>query len=130
MSESHDGAASLVYGSPETAEDLVFILTCRSGDKSTGLTVYVDIPDTEITDPVDIGLEAGEAKLTIGGAIDTDEMTGFHFAVAEDFKIAPVIALLGQVGEATVKTGSVVTKLPETGRATELANFAKTCALD
>lgn len=130
MSESGDGSASLVYGSPETAEDLVFILTCRPGDRSTGLTVYVDIPDTEIADPVEIELAAGNAKLSIGGAIDTDEMSGFHFAVAEDFKIKPIVDLLGQAGAVTVKTGSVVTELPEKGRAAELANFAGACALD
>jgi hypothetical protein len=130
MSESGDGSASLVYGSPETAEDLVFILTCRNEDKAAGLTVYVDIPDTEVADPVDIGLAAGEAKLTIGGAIDTDEMSGFHFAVAEDFKIKPLVALLKEKGEVTVTTGSVVTKLPEKGREKELANFAGACTLD
>jgi hypothetical protein len=131
MSESGDGSASLIYGSPETAEDLVFILTCRNEDKATGLTVYVDIPDTEVADPVDINLAAaGGAKHTIGGAIDTDEMSGFHFAVAEDFKIKPLIALLKETGEVAVTTGSVVTKLPEKGRGTELANFAGACTLD
>ncbi len=130
MSESGDGNASLVYGSPETAEDLVFILTCRNGETVSDLTVYVDIPDTEVGDPVEVALVAGEAKLAVPGAISTDEMSGFHFAVAESFAAKPMIDLLRQKGEVTVKTGSVTTALPETGRAAELANFTKTCALD
>ena len=130
MSENGDGNASLVYGSPETAEDLVFILICRNGDKLTELTVYVDIAGTEVGEKVDIELEAGDAKLVIGGAVSTDEMGGFHFAVAEKFKIKPVVALLEEKGKVTVKTGDVVTTLPETGRAAELANLASACALD
>ena len=130
MSESGDGNASLVYGSPETAEDLVFILICGNSDKVTELTVYVDIAGTEIGEKVDIELAAGDAKLAIGGAISTDEMSGFHFAVAENFKIKPVVALLKENGAVTVKTGGVITELPEKGREPELANFAGACALD
>ena len=55
---------------------------------------------------------------------------GFHFAVAENFKIKPLIALLVEKGVVILKTGGVVTELPEKGRAAELANFAKACALD
>lgn len=130
MSGSGDGNASLVYGSPETAEDEVFILICRNGDKVTELTVYVDITGTEIGEKVDIELAAGGAKLAIGGAIATDDMSGFHFAVAENFKIKPLIALLVEKGVVILKTGGVVTEQPEKGRAAELANFAKACALD
>ena len=130
MSGAGDGNASLVYGSPETAEDEVFILICRNGDKLTELTVYVDIAGTEVGEKVNIELTAADAKLAIGGAISTDEMSGFHFAVAENFKIKPVIALLKEKGEITVKTGGVATELPEKGRSAELANFAMACALD
>jgi len=130
MSESSDCNASLFYGSPETAEDLVFILICGNSDKVTELTVYVDIAGTEIGEKVDIELAAGDAKLAIGGAISTDEMSGFHFAVAENFKIKPVVALLKEKSAVNVKTGGVVTELPEKGRAPELANFAGACALD
>jgi len=130
MSGSGDGNASLVYGSPETAEDEVFILICRNGDKLTELTVYVDIAGTEVGEKVDIELTAGDAKLAIGGAISTDEMSGFHFAMAENFKIKPLITLLKERVDVTVKSGGVVTELPKTGRDAELANFAKACALD
>ena len=57
-------------------------------------------------------------------------MSGFHFPVAENFKIKPVVALLKENGAVTVKTGGVITELPEKGREPELANFAGACALD
>ena len=43
-------------------------------------------------------------------------------------KIKPVVALLKVNGAVTVKTGGVITELPEKGR--ELANFAGAYALD
>ena len=57
-------------------------------------------------------------------------MSGFHFPVAENFKIKPVVALLKENGAVTVKTGGVITELPEKWREPELANFAGACALD
>ena len=77
-----------------------------------------------------IEFSAGGAKLSLDGKIATDEMSGFHFAEAESFKIKPVMALLKQKGAVTVKTGKVVSSLPEKGRAAELSAFAKVCKLD
>jgi hypothetical protein len=108
----------------------VFNLICRNNDKKTGMTVYVDIEGTRVGEPVAIELAAGLSKLSIEGNISTDEMSGFHFAEAAGFKIKPVIALLEGNGPVKVTTGKVVTTLPEKGRAAELANFSKICALD
>jgi hypothetical protein len=130
MSGSGDGNASLVYGSAETAEDWLFALDCRGKEKATQATLYVDIEGTEIGQKVTIELSAGNAKLSLDGKIATDEMSGFHFAEARRFKIKPVIALLKEKGPVTVKTGGIVSSLPEKGRAAELSAFAKVCKLD
>ena len=123
-----DGDASLVYGSPETGEDYVFNVFCRGNDKATGMTVYVDIAGTKVGDPVDIS--SGTAKLAVPGHIVTDEMSGFLFAEAEGFTINPVAGLLGGKGPISVTTGSVVTALPEAGRAEAVGEFAQFCPLE
>lgn len=130
MSGSGDGNASLVFGSPETAEDWLFALDCRGKEKATKATFYVDIQGTEIGQAVSIELSAGSAKLSLDGKVATDEMSGFHFAEAKGFKIKPVIALLKEKGGVKVKSGNVVEVLAEKGRAAELSAFAKVCKLD
>lgn len=130
MGGSGDGNFSLIYGSPETAEDELFWIVCRNGDKKTELVVYVDMKDAKLGQPVAIELAAGKAKATVKGAVATDEMSGFFFAKAEQFPIKPVIELLADKGPVTVTTGTIVTKLPDKGRGPELAKFAKGCKLN
>lgn len=77
-----------------------------------------------------IEFAAGAAKVLLKGKIATDEMSGFHFAEAKDFKIKHVIEVLKEVGPVTAKTGELVTALPEKGRAAGVAEFAEACKLD
>jgi hypothetical protein len=129
ISDYGDGTAYLSYAVPES-DDFVFGLNCSNNDKTTWMTVYVDIEGTRVGDPVAIEFAQGSSNLSVEGKIATDEMSGFHFAEATGFKIKPVIALLGGKDDATVTTGKVVTALPEKGRAAELEKFAKACKLD
>jgi hypothetical protein len=99
-------------------------------DKSSNMTVYVDIAGTKVSDPVVIDLSAGDATLEVPGKIGTDEMNGFLFAEAQGIAIKPVVQFLGTEGPITVKTGSVETTLPADGRAEATAEFAKSCPLD
>jgi hypothetical protein len=128
-SDNEDGP-SLVLGSTETTEDYVFLLICNNADKAAEMTVYVDIPDAKIGQPVTIELSRDTAKTSVKGRTATDEMSGFIFAEAKKFPIKPVIALLDGKGAVTVTTGKAVTVLPEEGRGAELAKFAKQCRLD
>ena len=125
-----DGNALLTYGSSETGEDYVFNLICGNKTKSTEATLYVDIAGTEIGQPMTIALGAGSANVSLRGTIATDEMSGFHFAEAKDFKIKPVIALLREKGPLTARTGELVTTMPEKGRAAAVEEFAQACKLD
>jgi hypothetical protein len=124
------GNVSLAYGSPETAEDFLFALSCRNKDKLTDMTVYVDIAGTKVGQAMPIELSVGTAQLTVQGKVTTDEMSGFHFAEAKGFKIKPVIALLKGKGPVTATTGKVVSTMSEKGRDKALAAFAKACTLD
>jgi hypothetical protein len=121
--------ASLIYGAPDTAEDYVFALSCH-GKRPADMTVYVDIAGTKVGAPVAIEFSFGAAKLSVPGKISTDEMSGFLFAEAKGFDIKPVIGVLNGKGAVSVKTGAVVTDLPEKGRARAVAKFAKFCSLD
>ena len=105
MGGSGDGNFSLIYGSPETAEDELFWIVCRNGDKKTELVVYVDMKDVKLGQPVAIEFSAGNT-------------------------IKKVIELLAAKGTVTVTTGTIVTKLPDKGRGPELAKFAKGCKLN
>lgn len=127
MTGDGDGRAYLVYGSPETGEDYVFILTC--GDHAR-MTVYVDIEDTEVGDDVAIAFKGDAADLSVPGKIATDGMSGFHFAEATDATAKPVLAVLNGNGPVTVTTGSVVTALPAAGRDEAVSEFANSCGLD
>ena len=130
MADSFEGNSSLAYGSTETGEDYVFSLVCGNKDKSSKTTLYVDIPGTEVGQPITIELAAGSAKVSLPGEIATDEMSGFHFAEAKNFKIKPVIALLKKKGPATAKTGKLVSTLPDKERAAAVSAFARACKLD
>ncbi|MGH6736375.1 MAG: hypothetical protein ACRECX_09910 [Methyloceanibacter sp.] len=129
MADSSEGNAYVTYGSTETGEDYLFNLFCGA-DKSSVMSVYVDIVGTKVGDPVTLDFKSGDATLVVPGRIGTDEMSGFLFAEATGFKVKPVVALLGGKGPVTVKTGSVLTTLPEKGRAKTTAEFAKSCPLD
>jgi hypothetical protein len=125
-----EGTASFVYGSPETPEDLEFWLTCEPKTKDTELTVYVDITGTKVGQAMPIEIAVGAAKITVNGKIATDEMTGFHHAVARGLKVKPVVDVFKGNGTAMVKTGKLITLLPEKGRAKALGAFAKGCTLE
>jgi hypothetical protein len=128
--ETEKGFSTLVYGSPETPEDLLFWIHCDMKKKITEMTVYVDNPGTKVGQAITIELSAGAAKLPVKGKIATDEMSGFLFAEARNFKVKPVIELLKPEGPALAKTGNVVTTLPDDGRAEAVSEFAKACKLD
>jgi hypothetical protein len=130
MGGSNEGAASFVYGSPETVEDQLFWLSCEPEKKSTEMTVYDDVAGTKVGQPIAIDMSAGAAKTSVQGKIATDGMSGFFFPEAKGFKVKPVIEVLKAKGPLTVKTGKLTTILPEKGRSEALAAFAKACTLD
>jgi hypothetical protein len=61
--ETEKGFSTLVYGSPETPEDLLFWVHCDMKKKTTEMTVYVDNPGTKVGQAITIELSAGAAKL-------------------------------------------------------------------
>jgi hypothetical protein len=127
--ETDPGYASLVYGTPESAEDVLFVLFCDMKYKATELTLYVNIDESRVGEKVPLEFSAGGAKAVLDGRFWSDEMIG-PFAQATDFKIAPMVEVFVAKGPVTAKTGDVVTTLPEKGRAAATAEFAQACTLD
>lgn len=125
-----EGNASLIYGSSETAEDFTFFLFCDNGKKEAELTVYEEIKDAEIGEPISIEIDVGSAKIALEGETATDEMSGFVFGMAKKIAVKPLLALLEVTGPASVNMGKVTATLPEKGRAGAVSEFAKACTLD
>jgi hypothetical protein len=63
------------------------------------------------------------------GQVTADE-SGFHYAVAESFKVKLVLELFKGNGPVTAKAARIAGTLPDKGRAEALAKFAKGCTLD
>jgi len=97
-----EGNASLIYGSSETAEDFTFFLFCDNGKKEAELTVYEEIKDAEIGEPISIEIDVGSAKIALEGETATDEMSGFVFGMAKKIAVKPLLALLEVTGPASV----------------------------
>jgi hypothetical protein len=127
--KTEPGYASLVYGSPESPEDVLFVLFCDIEKKATELTLYVNIDESRVGQNVPLEFSAGAAKAALEGRFWSDEMIG-PFAQATNFRIAPLIEVFKAGGPVTAKTGEVVTTLPEAGRAAAVTEFAQACKLD
>jgi hypothetical protein len=94
------------------------------------MTLYEDIPGAKVGDPVTLELAGGPGNVALKGKVTTDEMSGFHYAVAKSFKVTPVLELFKAKGTVTARAGTITSTLPNTVRAEALAKFAKGCTLD
>jgi hypothetical protein len=129
FSDNVDGP-SLVLGSTETTEDYVFLLSCSNADKVAEMSVYVDIPDAQVGQAINIEFSRDGVKASVKGQTTTDEMSGFVFAEAKNFAVKPIILMLRGEGPVTVVTGKTATALPEEGRGSQVSQFADHCQLE
>jgi hypothetical protein len=127
--ETEKGFASLVYGTPESPEDVLFVLFCDINNKATELTLYVDIDESRVGQALQSEFSAGGAKAVLDGRFWSDEMIG-PFAQATNFKVGPLVEVFKAKGPVTAKTAEIVTTLPEKGRAAAAVQFAQACTLD
>jgi hypothetical protein len=130
MGQVTEGNALFVYGAQDSPEDMLFWIECNSKKKSTEMTLYEDIPGVKVGDPITLGLAGGAGKVTLKGKVTTDEMSGFHYAVAKSFKVKPVLELFKAKGQVMARAGKLTSALPDKGRPEALAKFAKGCPLD
>jgi hypothetical protein len=72
-----------------------------------------------------IQLAAGSAKVSLEGKIAPDEMSGFHFAEVEDFKIKPLIAVLQQKGQRAQRRANRLLPCPRRGASQASPNLRR-----
>jgi len=130
MSENFEGNVSLVYGSPETGEDMLFFVYCDNQKRRSELAVYEEIEGASEGEPLTIEIEGGAGKISLQGKTATDEMNGFIYGMAENFPVKPLIGALTTQGDASVKMSNVTAALPEAGRAEAVSAFDRDCKLD
>lgn len=130
MSENFEDNVSLIYGSPESGEDILFFIYCNNRDRHSELTVYEEIEGAEAGQPLMIEIGAGAAKVSIEGRTATDEMNGYIYGMAEKFPVRPLLGVLKGDGPVTVKMGAATATLPEAGRADAVSAFDGDCKLD
>jgi hypothetical protein len=77
--------------------------------------------------PLTIELSAGSQKASIKGVTATDELNGFVFGEANKVPVGPLLAVLREPGELTVKMGKASVTFPAEGRAEQLKIFETGC---
>jgi hypothetical protein len=130
MGQVTEGNALFAYGAKDSPGDMLFWIECSPKKKTTEMTLSKDIPGAKVGDPVNLELAGGPSNVALKSKVTTDEMSGFHYAVAKSFKVKPVLELFKAKDTVTARAGKIASTLPDTGRAEALAKFAKGCTLD
>jgi hypothetical protein len=118
--------ASISYSVPMSDDDR-FVLTCENKKRGVGLTVYEEVKGMKVKRPLTIELSAGSAKVSLKGMTTTDELNAFTYGEAEKFTLTPLLAVLREPGELTVKMGKASVTFPAEGRAEQLKVFESGC---
>lgn len=120
-----DGAA-FSFAIPNS-DDSQFMVLCENKKRSVNLTVYEEVKGMKIKRPLTIELSAGGKKVSLKGVTATDEMNGFTYGEAHKVAVDPLLAVLREPGELTVKMGKASVTFPAEGRAEQLKTFEKGC---
>ncbi|BAT58376.1 hypothetical protein GJW-30_1_00901 [Variibacter gotjawalensis] len=129
-----DGGLVVIAFQVPDSDDVRFHVDCDIKPKRTRVTLYEEIKRTRVNQPVTIEIANGVEKVSLKGKTATDEMNGYTYAQASGIKLAPFLALLAKPGEVTAiavtpKAKSDGMKLPDTGRADAVKEFAAKCSL-
>jgi hypothetical protein len=120
-----DGAA-ISFAVPNS-DDSRFMVLCENKKRSINLTVYEEVKGMKVKRPLTIELLAGAKKASLKGVTATDEMNGYTYGEAHKVAADPLLAVLREPGELTVKMGKASATFPTEGRAEQLKIFEKGC---
>jgi hypothetical protein len=120
-----DGAA-FSFATPDS-DDSRFMVLCENKKRSINLTVYEEVKGMKVKRPLTIELSAGGKKASLKGVTATDEMNGYTYGEAHKVAADPLLAVLREPGELTVKMGKASATFPAEGRAEQLKIFEKGC---
>lgn len=120
-----DGAG-FGFATPNS-DDSRFVVFCENKKRSINLTVYEEVKGMKVKRPLTIEMSAGGKKVSLKGVTATDEMNGFVYGEAYKVAADPLLAVLREPGELTVKMGKDSVSFPAEGRAEQLKIFEKGC---
>lgn len=120
---------TLAYGPLDPATIPLLLLSCFNEMEVAVLDVHQEVGGTP-GDPITIELSSSKGQAPIEGEVAKNRDTGSTFAEATDFKVKPVLEVLGNEGPLTLKTGKTTATLSDAGRAAAVAQFAKDCKLN
>jgi hypothetical protein len=119
-------AAAFGFATPNS-DDARFVVMCENQKRVISMTVYEEVKGMKVKRPLTIELSAGSQKASIKGVTATDELNGFVFGEAKKVPVGPLLAVLREPGELTVKMGKASVTFPAEGRAEQLKIFETGC---
>lgn len=118
--------AAISFSVPDS-DDTRFIVLCENKKRSISMTVYDEVKGMKVKRPLTIEMSAGTQKASIKGNTTTDELNGFVFGEANKVPAGPLLAVLREPGDLTIKMGKASVTFPAEGRAEQLKIFEKGC---
>lgn len=120
---------TLAYGPLDPAKIPLFLLSCFSEMEVTVLNVHQEI-EGKPGDAITIEISSGKGQAPIEGEVAKSRETGTTFAEATDFKVKPILEVLGNEGPLSLAIGKMSATLSDAGRAAAVAQFGKDCKLN
>lgn len=126
--EKNDGGSvSLAYGSLDTAQNPLFLLSCFNEMDIVVLNVFSVIEGTRPGQPVTIELSGGSEKATLKAQSEVDRKSASMFAEAGEVEVEPLLAVLRADGPITLKMGFTTKTMSDAGREQAVDQFRKDC---
>jgi hypothetical protein len=121
---------TLSYGVLDPAKNPLFMLSCFSGMNIVVLDVHQEVPGAKPGDPLTIEISSAKAQAPVKGEVGKNETTGTTFGEASDINVNPLLEVLRDAGQLTIKMGGASATMSEQGRAESLAKFVENCTLE
>jgi hypothetical protein len=127
--ETYDYGSVLNLGIADSPEEVTLSLYCDNDEQYLELGIFQELADSEPGQPLSLAIATATRQVVIAGETSTDEMSGFVYASAVGFHLAPLLAVLKSPGPATVTMGPAEVVLPEEGRTEAVRTFAIGCRI-
>lgn len=118
--------AAISFATPNS-DDSRFIVSCENKKRVISMTVYEEVKGMKVKRPLTIEMSAGAQKATIKGITGTDELNGYVFGEANKVPAGPLLTVLREPGDLTIKMGKASVTFPAEGRAEQMKIFEKGC---
>jgi hypothetical protein len=121
------GSVSLAYGSLDTAQNPLFLLSCFNEMDIVVLNIFSVIEGTRPGQPVTIEISGGSEKATLKAQSEIDRKSASMFAEAGEVEVEPLLTVLRADGPVTLKMGFTTKTMSDAGREQAVDQFRKDC---